>query len=147
MGRTRTGRLYSISPAIGGAAAIIVGSVSPWVTVATVFGSISVSGTDGDGVITLAGGAVIALLVRSIQFLRGNQSAQILTAAVLLYDLVNVNRNVGDAANEFATASVGWVSGWRLRVQWSPSELHLPLNRAKPQEERPSGSWSAPAAP
>ena len=64
--------------------------MSPWVTVATVFGSISVSGTDGDGVITLAGGAVIALLIAVSKYTAAT-IVSILTAAVLLYDLVNVN--------------------------------------------------------
>jgi hypothetical protein len=95
--------------ALGGAAAIIIGSFSPWATVSTVFGSISVSGTDdgGDGLFSLVGGVVVVLLVLLSKYL-GSLIVSALTGALLLYDLINVNRNISDVDTEFARASVGW---------------------------------------
>lgn len=95
--------------ALGGAAAVIVGSFAPWATVSTVFGSISVNGTDGsgDGLISLVGGAVVVLLVLLSKYV-GSIIVSALTSALLLYDLIDVNRNISDVDNEFARASVGW---------------------------------------
>jgi len=44
---------------VAGASAIVIGSLLPWVSVTTIFGSISISGTEGDGVFTMIGGAII----------------------------------------------------------------------------------------
>jgi hypothetical protein len=95
--------------ALGGAAAVIIGSLGPWATVSTVFGSISVGGTDdgGDGLISLVGGGVVILLVLLSKYL-GSIIVSALTSALLLYDLIDVNRNISDVDEEFARASVGW---------------------------------------
>jgi hypothetical protein len=95
--------------ALGGAAAVIIGSFAPWATVSTVFGSISVSGIDanGDGLISLVGGGIVVLLVLLSKYL-GSIIVSALTSALLLYDLIDVNRNISDVDNEFARASVGW---------------------------------------
>ena len=132
--------------ALGGAAAIIVGSFSPWVTVATAFGSISVSGTTdgGDGLVSLAGGAIIALLIATSKYLAAI-IVSVLTGALLLYDLINVNRVIGDGSNEFATASVGW-GLWLATVGVVLAfGTSLQLNRLKIQQEKPhAGGWHAP---
>ena len=93
---------------MGGAIAIMVGSISPWATVSTVFGSISVSGTDGggDGLVTLVGGGVIALLVFVSKYL-GSIIVSALTGAVLAFDLIDINRNIANG-DDMANASVGW---------------------------------------
>ncbi len=44
-----------------GAGAIIVGSFLPWASITSIFGTIEIAGTSGDGIITLGAGAVIAL--------------------------------------------------------------------------------------
>jgi hypothetical protein len=93
--------------AVVGVVAIIVGSISPWATIATAFGTLSVNGTDGDGVITIAGGIVLLVLIGMAKYL-GSIIVSALTGAVLLYDLIDVNRNVSGAGNEFVNASVGW---------------------------------------
>jgi hypothetical protein len=47
---------------IAGGALMAIGSVLPWLTARTGLGTVSVLGTEGDGVFTLIGGALIALL-------------------------------------------------------------------------------------
>jgi hypothetical protein len=42
---------------------IVIGSLLQWATVNTGFGSISAHGTDGDGVLTLASGMAVLVLV------------------------------------------------------------------------------------
>lgn len=102
--------------ALVGAVVIVVGALLPWVTVSTAFGTISVSGTEGDGVITLVCGVIAAAL---LVLGRGRKTAAILAmlvgglvAAVGLYDLVNVSAAAADV-NGLARASAGvglWVT-------------------------------------
>ncbi len=89
---------------LASAAAIIVGSIMPWATVQTVFGSLSVAGTDGDGKITAIGGGVVLFLA----FTRKYRAAAVIAALVLaggVYDVINISDVDGD---EFAHVSVGW---------------------------------------
>jgi hypothetical protein len=82
--------------------------LSPWATVNSVFGSISINGTDGDGTMTLVGGGIVILLVVLGKYL-GALILSLLTGVILVIDLVDVNRNVADArGEEMFTASVGW---------------------------------------
>ena len=48
--------------ALGAAAVMVLGSLLPWLTVTTSLGSFSFTGTEGDGSITMALGAGIALM-------------------------------------------------------------------------------------
>lgn len=95
---------------IGGlmaAAAVMVGSLMPWATVATVFGSVDVAGTEGDGVITLIGAVVVGLAV----LIRRYVSAAIgfaVVAAISIYHVSNVAQMADEADSEFVRASVGW---------------------------------------
>jgi hypothetical protein len=52
----------SLLLALGGAAVMILGSLLPWLTVTTPLGIFSFTGTEGDGSITMALGAGIALM-------------------------------------------------------------------------------------
>lgn len=55
-------RQWAIVTALGGVA-IVIGSLLPWTTfTAGLVGTVSVAGTEGDGMLTLAGGVVIGLL-------------------------------------------------------------------------------------
>jgi hypothetical protein len=75
--------------------------------VTTVFGTINVAGTEGDGVITLIGGVVAGLAVLMRRFgLAGIAFG--LTAATAVYELTNVKRNIGDIDSEFLRTSVGY---------------------------------------
>jgi hypothetical protein len=92
---------------IASGAAVVVGSLMPWISVATAFGSVSVSGTEGDGVITLGAGIVAAVL----SALRRRLAALIvfaLTALVAGYDVVTVSQQAEDVTTDYVRASVGW---------------------------------------
>lgn len=100
-----------------GAIAVVVGALLPWATVSTAFGTLSVNGTDGDGVLTLGGGVVAAAL---LLFGRGRRWAAVVAAVVGVlvtivgvYDLVNVSSAAAGATSNFARASAGvglWVT-------------------------------------
>jgi Protein of unknown function (DUF2510) len=90
-----------------GAAAVVVGSLGPWATASTPFGSIDVNGTEGDGKVTLILGAVALGFI----LLRNYLVAMILSAiagAILVFDFLDVSRTIGDVDNEFIKTSVGW---------------------------------------
>ncbi|MFT7602324.1 MAG: hypothetical protein ACI8TP_005292 [Acidimicrobiales bacterium] len=106
--------------AIGGFALAALGSLLPWATLNTGFGSISISGTSGDGVITLlssfflAGLTVIALVLGPVRkkWLLGTAAGTGLLTLLAMWELGNVSSNLGDVSNEFAQASTGvglWV--------------------------------------
>jgi hypothetical protein len=92
---------------IAAGAAVAVGSLMPWVSVTTGFGSVSVSGTEGDGVFTLGAGIVAAVLGA----LRKRLAVLIvlaIAAAVAAYHVVNVSQRAQEVTTDFARASVGW---------------------------------------
>ena len=98
--------------AVAGAAAVIIGSLIPWATLTHVFGSASLSGIEGDGVITLVLGGV--LLIGAILQLTNETSRHIwtevvaaVTLIVAVLALINMLSNIGDADSEYARASVG----------------------------------------
>lgn len=90
-----------------GATAVILGSLMPWVSVSTGFGSISKNGIEGDGVISLIAGAAVLVLVVVGRYL-GSLIVSALTTALLVFEIVDVNRAIDDIGSDFATASVGW---------------------------------------
>jgi hypothetical protein len=106
-----------VSPlAIVGAAGVIVGSLGPWITARTPFGEFSASGTDGDGVITLALGVaalVMACIPSDSPALHVAQFVVCGAAAGLaLYYIITVRQRAADIAEGGDTfgisASVGW---------------------------------------
>lgn len=115
--------------ALAGAIAIAVGSVLPWATVQTVFGSLSAAGTDGDGVITLAcaGAVVLGALTRGWWLvIVGGIAAGALAGNAWR----NVREAIEDVDETVARASVGVgvyvvlagavaavVFGWQARTQ------------------------------
>lgn len=106
---TATGtRSHTQLAALIGAGAIIIGSMLPWATARSVFGSMSMSGIEGDGVITLVLGAGLALAAWLRPGRRGWQAATLtgagLVLAVGILDAVIIGGVVGD---QYATASIG----------------------------------------
>jgi hypothetical protein len=99
-----------------GAALAAIGSLLPWANLRTIFGSIGVAGTDGDGVITLAAAVVLALLAL-LQLLQPKRAAgvtmyaaglcAVLIAGVGAYDWSNVGDMVSEVSDEGVSASVG----------------------------------------
>jgi Protein of unknown function (DUF2510) len=89
----------------GGAAGVVLGSLLPWAKVTAPFiGTVTVSGTDGDGVLTLLGAVVAAGLAvlgfgarRSRGALIGTLVVGLLVAAVAVIDMVDVSDRIADA--------------------------------------------------
>lgn len=111
--------------ALAGGVLLIVGSMMPWITARTGFGSISVTGLDGggDGVIVLIAGVLIALaggaellslnvpsIVRVFVLLLG------LGAVLLAFiDHADIRERIEEVSNDFAVAQVG-AGIWLLYV-------------------------------
>ena len=90
-------------------ALLVIGSVGPWVSA----GFVSASGMDGDGVITLLCGFVIAGLTGLALGVPGARRAAswiavfpaVLAVGVTIYDVINISTS-GD--EEYFSVSVGW---------------------------------------
>lgn len=108
-----------------GIAAVIIGALLPWVTITAVFiGTVSLAGTEGDGVLTLILGIVAAAVGFQIVFLGRPMSRTIGIAIAILaliiggiagYDMVNIQSAIGDISTEgLAKANIGiglWITG------------------------------------
>lgn len=92
---------------LGGAVAIALGSVLPWASINTALGSVSVNGTDGDGVLTL-GCAVVAVVGFAVRRPLLALIPAAIGLAIGVFDLIDINRNIGGIDTEFARASVGF---------------------------------------
>lgn len=104
--------------AIASAVLVIVGSLGPWVSLVAPFvGSLSVSGTEGDGKITLGCGIAAAVMLAFL--VTSNQSgvwlglfagiALGIAAVVGIVDWGNVGDEISTSDQEFqGLASVGW---------------------------------------
>jgi hypothetical protein len=92
--------------AAASAGLMVVGALGPWVKA---FGFVSVSGTDGDGVIVLiaglfVGGAVLLQRERTRIWVAAiGILAALLGATTAIYDIANIKSVAGNAA-----ATVGW---------------------------------------
>jgi len=105
--------------ALAGGALLALGSVLPWATLSTGLGSTSFAGTEGDGMFTLAFGA-IALLVAVAGF-NGNRGAFATVAVAGIVALVfvgweisNMAEGVADVEGDGIRATIGtglWVAG------------------------------------
>jgi hypothetical protein len=101
---------------MGGAAIVLIGSVLPWASVTTFVGTISVNGTNGDGVLTLIGALLIAGLAGPALWglarrglLIGALVLSALVAVVALIDIADVSSRVADAnGTGLVHASVGF---------------------------------------
>lgn len=85
-----------------------LGSFMPWVTAQTIFGSIDIAGTDGDGVITLILACVTAFLIYkgSKKMFVGALVTSGLGTLVSVYNVVNVNNKINQ--NDDMNASIGY---------------------------------------
>lgn len=93
--------------------AVVVGSIMPWASIATAFGTVSVAGTEGDGKITLALGVVL-LILAAVQINSGSAGLRLFGAivgagagVVAVIDIANVSSKIGAVSSVFARASVG----------------------------------------
>lgn len=105
----------SIAPAAGvlGALLVVVGSFMPWATVQSVFGSVSLAGTDGDGKLSLVSGLLLtagAVLtgVYPVLWLRLCQIvAAIVAAGFAGWELARITVELDGQSSEYAMASPG----------------------------------------
>lgn len=67
--------------ALIGAGTVIVGSLLPWVSVTPIFGTLSVNGTEGDGVLTLIAGAFAGVVAGAAL---GRKSVSGVTSTLLI---------------------------------------------------------------
>lgn len=87
---------------LGGAVGLVIGAFLPWATV----GPFDVAGTDGDGVLTLLIGLVVAALAWSRKAPRLIIALIVLAVVIGLYDLVDVGRVAG-GDEELFDVSIG----------------------------------------
>jgi hypothetical protein len=97
---------------LGGAAAVAIGSLMPWATADTVFGSISANGFDRDGKITIGLAAIYAVLYFGKQRIHSLLAAFVAFATLIVgvLDLNNVQTVVDDinaTSDGYASAHVG----------------------------------------
>lgn len=92
--------------AVGACALAAVGAFLPWVTLTTVFGSLSVSGMVGDGKVSLVLAAATAVLVLS-GALRGARVVAWLGVAMGIFEFVNLQAHVSQINGDIAHAEVG----------------------------------------
>lgn len=86
---------------------VIAGSLLPWATLTTVFGQIDISGTQGDGKITLAIGiAIVVAFLTGLPWLRWLSAIAALLVSVA--DFLNVSGRIGEAETGYSAASTGY---------------------------------------
>jgi hypothetical protein len=105
-----------VLPVIVGAL-VAVAAMLPWITVRTVFGSVSRSGVDqgGDGIFTAALGiaGAVAAYKGSRKRLAGAAACGGIAAAVSLYHLLRVSDRAASISSDYAVAEAGfglWLS-------------------------------------
>lgn len=106
--------------ALAAAGLVALGSMLPWATIHSPFGSVSLAGTEGDGVISLVGAAVFA----AVWLLAGlgdrpGQNWMIVAVALAaggivlaIVKIIDVQSAIDELGDEFVTTSVGvglWV--------------------------------------
>jgi hypothetical protein len=100
---------------LGGGLLIVVGSLGPWAKVSLGFLSQSVSGTNGDGIITLIAG--IGVLVFSFLAMRRPTSrvfiwfvlaGGLIALGIAVYDGFDIQRVADSVDSSFVRASLGW---------------------------------------
>ena len=142
-----------------GAVGLVIGALLPWATITAAFvGTVNKAGTDGDGVITLVFGLVIAgvgwpLVARGT--LRTWAAISVLVLGVLaalicLYDIVDVSSKADDLGS-IATASVGiglWLSAIASVLVVGGAVLELVATQRQAIPIAPAASpMSAPPPP
>jgi len=96
-----------------GAIVILVGSIMPWGRVTTVFGTMTINGTEGDGVITIVLGGILLLVALAHKGTPGKlySVAGVVLALIALYVSGATMLRMGGAAagidSEYASAGVG----------------------------------------
>ncbi len=138
-------------PAIiaGSAILVMLGSLLPWASVDTAFGSISVRGTEGDGVLTillaLAGGAaaVAVVMARKPMAAIGGIVAGGLALLIGAYDFLDLARATGDSSG-LVEAHVGfglWLVLLGSLAMTGASIAILVLQKQQPKSQASPSAW------
>lgn len=99
--------------AIVGAVMLGVGTLLPWATITTGFGSASVNGIEGDGVIVLAIATLIGIIAVASMDRPGRAAPLVIAVAAglalvaLFIDYAGVSERLQDASSSVARASIG----------------------------------------
>lgn len=106
---SKTGPLLSLL----GAAAIVIGSFLPWITVTSPLGSLSTAGTEGDGIITMVVGGLVGFL-SILELTEGRQTKRAVLVVSLValaiggFEYFTVQTRIEDAGTtELVRASIG----------------------------------------
>ncbi|HEY9564158.1 MAG TPA: hypothetical protein VIR30_10350 [Nocardioides sp.] len=75
---------------LAGAGAITIGSLLPWASATSIFGTVSKAGTDGDGIITLGLGVLFGIWAFMNLAPRARIAAGCVVALIALYEIVDV---------------------------------------------------------
>jgi hypothetical protein len=90
---------------------LVIGSMLPWVTANHVFGSMSVSGTEGDGIFTLVLGLVLLIGAVARMSTEGRYRWLIVVAAaaalLAVFEFVNIRSTIDDVSNTYVRGSIG----------------------------------------
>lgn len=102
---------------LAGGVMLVVGALLPWATITSGLGSVSLAGTDGDGIFLLGLGAIIA--AASLGYLNGNRTARagasllgIIAIWLMVNEVGHVARVVDEANSDYTRGSIGigvWV--------------------------------------
>ncbi len=95
-----------------GGGVVVLGSVLPWASLTTIFGTASVPGTEGDGLITMVvGGALCLLAILELGSSYDTRTlvmyAAMAAGGIGVYEWVTVRDRLVDVSSELARASVG----------------------------------------
>ncbi|MBN2025378.1 MAG: zinc ribbon domain-containing protein [Actinobacteria bacterium] len=99
---------------LAGASLVIAGSILPWAKLETMLGSVTKSGTRGDGVITLIAGVIILVMGILVLAVEKYRFALALAAIggfgcslVAIIDLVDLANRTAGVNSEFASVKAG----------------------------------------
>jgi len=104
--------LGAILVAIGGFT-IMAGSMMPWATARTMFGTLSIAGTEGDGQLFLLGGLVLVVIAIVTALSRRTwlgvlqAIAAVLAAMAAVSELLNVVGRLADESTRYVTVEPG----------------------------------------
>lgn len=108
-----TQRTAALVALIGGAL-MAIGSFMPWVSARTGLGSVTVTGTDGDGVFSLALGAIVALIALvhldrliSVGMRLAIGAGGLVGIVIAWIDIQAVNERIERIDSDLVAASVG----------------------------------------
>lgn len=92
----------------------VIGSIMPWATISSVFGTINKSGTEGDGIITLIIGIIVILCGAIALAIEKNDVVLVLSTlgsigiiGIAILDIVDTSRRVAEISGEYVKATVG----------------------------------------